>query len=262
MKNLLSRFFVAIISVLEYAIMPVKLEGGQPVGKMAKIKFGMMVTDARGKLGGHVFSKNRAGAYTRTKVTPVNPQSSAQVAVRNQFTNFTQNFRSLTASQILAWNSAVVNFVGTDIFGDSKTPSGINLYNKLNLNLANAGQSAITSPPLPVGADAVEITGVTADVSSTLFTIASAAAAVPAGHTLIIEATGLVSPGKSYVKSEFRVIGTAAAAATFPITAYSDWNAKFGTLVAGQKVFCRVKTVNNTTGETSGYSQVSTIVVP
>lgn len=229
---------------------------------MAKIKFGMMMTDARGKLGGHVFSKNRAGAYTRTKVTPVNPQSSYQVTVRNRFTTYAQNFRALTAAQILSWNNAVSNFIGTDIFGDSKTPSGINLYGKLNMNLENAGQTAITSPPLPQGADPVVISGVTADVSSTLFTIASAAAAVPAGHTLIIEATPLVSPGKNFVKSEFRVIGTAAAAATFPITAYSLWNAKFGTLVAGQKVFCRVKTVNNTTGEASGYSQVSTIVVP
>lgn len=229
---------------------------------MAKIKFGMMMTDARGKLGGHVFSKNRAGAYTRTKVTPVNPQSSSQVTVRNRFTTYAQNFRALTAAQILAWNTAVANFIGTDIFGDSKTPSGINLYSRLNLNLANAGQSAITSPPLPTGATPAVITSITADVSSSLFTIASALAAVPAGMTLVIEATGLVSPGKSFVKSEFRVIGTEAAAAAFPVAAGARWIAKFGTLVSGQKVFCRVKTVNNTTGEASGYSQVSTIVVP
>lgn len=45
---------------------------------MAKIKFGMMMTDARGKLGGQVFSKNRSGSYVRTKVTPVNPQTTTQ----------------------------------------------------------------------------------------------------------------------------------------------------------------------------------------
>jgi hypothetical protein len=52
---------------------------------MAKIKFGMMMTDARGKLGGHVFSKNRSGAYVRTKVTPVNGQTTAQTGVRAIF---------------------------------------------------------------------------------------------------------------------------------------------------------------------------------
>lgn len=262
MKNLVKRGILAIIGIMEYAVMPIKLEGGQPVGKMAKIKFGMMMTDARGKLGGQVFSKNRSGAYTRTKVTPVNPQSSYQVAVRNAFTSFAQNFRALTASQIQAWNAAVVNFVGTDIFGDSRTPSGINLYTRLNLNLDNAGQAAISTPPLPTGADPNTASTLVADVSSSLFTLTTAEAAVPAGHTLIVEATPLVSPGKNFVKSEFRVIGTFAAAAASPHLAGALWIAKFGSLTAGQKVFARIKTVNNTTGESSGYSQISTIVIP
>lgn len=229
---------------------------------MAKIKFTAFLAEARGKLSGTVFSKNRGGNYVRTKVTPVNPQTSDQVAQRNRLSTYSQNFRALGASAIAAWNTAVANFTNTDIFGDIKTPAGINLYTRLNMNLDLAGQSAITTPPVPAGADPVIITGVTSDVSSSLFTIASAAAAVPAGHTLIIEATPQLSPGKSFVKSEFRVIDTAAAAATFPIAAGSAYIAKFGAPIAGQKVFCRVKTINNTTGEASGYSQVSTISVP
>ena len=38
-----------------------------------KIKFGSEVVDGRGKIGGHVYSKNKGGAYKRTKVTPSNP---------------------------------------------------------------------------------------------------------------------------------------------------------------------------------------------
>jgi hypothetical protein len=43
-----------------------------------KMKFGAIVTEGRGKIGGHVASKNKSGAYLRTKVTPVNRQSVAQ----------------------------------------------------------------------------------------------------------------------------------------------------------------------------------------
>lgn len=50
-----------------------------------KIKWGMMMTDGRGKLGGQVASKNRAGAYVRTKVTPVNPRTTQQQAIRTLF---------------------------------------------------------------------------------------------------------------------------------------------------------------------------------
>lgn len=229
---------------------------------MAKIKFTAFLAEARGKLAGTVFSKNRGGNYVRTKVTPVNPQTSSQVAVRNQLTAFAQNFRALTAAQIAAWNTAVSNFTSTDIFGDIKTPAGINLYNKLNINLALAGQAAIVNPPLPTGADACVIESLVSDVSSSLFTIDTDLAAVPAGHSLIIEATPQLSPGKSFVKSEFRVIEVLAAATAFPYLAGPTYIAKFGVPIAGQKVFCRIKTINNTTGEASGYSQISTISIP
>lgn len=227
---------------------------------MAKIKFTAVVADMRGKLAGTVFSKNRGGSYVRTKVTPVNPQSTAQMAVRAALTSFMQGFKALTASQIAAWNAAVSNWTSTDVFGDIKNPSGINLYAKLNMNLDNAGQAALTTPPTPGAVAGVALSGLTADSLPATFTLASALPAVPAGETLIVEATPCVSPGKKFVKSEFRVIGTKAAATTFPIAMANEYGNKFGTPVAGQKVFVRVKTINNTTGQASQYSQFEAIV--
>jgi len=228
---------------------------------MAKIKFTAIVADMRGKLNGTVFSKNRGGAYARTKVTPVNPQSTRQMAVRAVLTTLVQGFKALTANQIAAWNTAVANFQSTDIFGDVKKPSGINLYTKLNANLQLAGQSAISDPPIPDSVDGVVLNGLTSDSSPATFTLASAAAAVPAGHTLIVEATPMLSPGKNFVKSEYRVIGTKAAATTFPIAMANEYQAKFGAPIAGQKVFVRVKTINNTTGLASQYSAVSSVTL-
>ena len=66
---------------------------------MAKIKFGMMMTDASGKLGGQVFSKNRGGSYVRTKVTPTNPQSTAQMSIRGIFASISSRWSSLTEAQ-------------------------------------------------------------------------------------------------------------------------------------------------------------------
>ena len=67
---------------------------------MARIKFGMMMTDARGKLGGQVFTKTRSGATVRTKVTPVNLKSSAQALVRNRFGSLSQGWRGLSEEEI------------------------------------------------------------------------------------------------------------------------------------------------------------------
>lgn len=217
---------------------------------MAKVKFSALVSEMRNKLNGSVFSKNRGGNYLRNKVTPVNPNTSRQTAVRSALAGFASGFRALTAAQIAAWNAAVSSFPYTDIFGDVKTLSGIQLYIKLNMNLTTAGQSAISSPPAPVGVDPLTSAAAAAAAGGAK-TFTFAATPVPAGHTLIIECTPSVSPGRTFVKNQYRFIKAVAAAATSPQTITTEYNAKFGDVVTGEKVFMRGYLVNNTTGEVS-----------
>lgn len=218
---------------------------------MAKIKFGMMMTDARNKLGGQVFSKNRGGAYVRTKVTPSNAQTSFQTAVRSILTFFAQSWRTLTANQITAWNNAVSDFTGTDIFGDVKTPSGENLYIRLNANLAKVGEPAISDPPLPQNVSPLTGLAVAASAGGGTVAITANEATVGANQKLYIEATPCLSPGKNFVKSEFRTIGYSAANAAIPYAAGAQYTAKFGAMIAGQKLFIRVSTVDINTGLTT-----------
>lgn len=229
---------------------------------MAKVKFSALISEMRNKLNGSVFSKNRAGNYLRNKVTPVNPQSSAQVAVRALLATLAATFRTLTQAQIASWNSAVSSWQTTDIFGDAKTPSGINLYTRLNMNLLGVGVAALTVPPIPSQSANPQIDGLLVDISDSDFEISSALAAVPANHIAVIESTGPQSAGKNFVKSEFRKIHQLAAAATFPYNAWAQQVAKFGTPVAGEKFFVRVKFVNTNTGQVSQYNQVSTVAIP
>jgi len=227
---------------------------------MAKVKFGFGVADVRNKINGSVFARNRGGAYVRTKVTPLNPQSVRQVAARNLLTSLAQNFRSLTQDQITAWNEAVTQWQTTDIFGDLVSPTGLALYVRLNANISNAGGSLLTSPPAPVGAEALTELSLTATVTGDVFDIDFLPAAVPADHTMYIESTSMLSPGINNANSRFRFIGTAAAAAASPFDAYSIQTAKFGSLVAGQKAYVRCKFINKLTGEVSLALKASAIV--
>lgn len=229
---------------------------------MAKVKFSALISEMRNKLNGSVFSRNRGGAYLRNKVTPVNPNTIAQAAVRSRLTGFAQAFRSLTAAQIAAWNSAVSNYATTDIFGDLKNPSGINLYNKLNLNLAKVGVAAISSPPLPGLVPTVTALSVVADESAQSFTVTFAPTPVPANTAFVLRATKQLSPGISNAKSEFRQIDYYVAAATSPQVSTTEYLAKFGALVAGQKIFVELVPVNTVTGQAGIAIQANTIVVP
>lgn len=227
-----------------------------------KAKFGLFMTDGRGKVGGHVVSKNRAGSYVRTKVTPVNPQSTAQLAVRNRLTSFSQSWSALTQEQRDAWNGSVSDYARTDIFGDLRNPTGFNLFQRLNNNLSIAGKAQINVPPLPESVGVVSATALTAQDATTVESMSlTMAADVPVDTAVKVFATAPQSAGKSFVKSEFRLIKVLAEAATTPVDLLADYQTKFGsTGQAGQKIFVKLEAINTNTGQVGTASQVSAIV--
>jgi len=225
-----------------------------------KMKFGAIVVDGRGKIGGHVASKNRAGAYLRTKVTPVNAQTSSQLTIRSRFTGFSQGWRALTAAQRDAWNAAVSDFTKTDVFGDIQTPTGFNLFQRLNNNLANCGVAQIDTPPLPGAVGICTVTTVTVAAGAGTFSIALSNT-VPANTNCKVFATAPVSAGKSYVKSLYRQVAVLDAAEESPYDLSTEYEAKFGSVgLAGQKIFVKIEAVNITTGQCATPSQASGIV--
>lgn len=242
---------VALLKTSNLAVNKIVATFGQLKPKNMKIKWGALVVDGRNKIGGHVASKNRAGAYLRTKVTPVNPQTSAQSAVRSALTYLSQSWRGLTAAQIAAWNATVANFTKTDIFGDIKQPSGINLYIRLNLQLHAGGAAYITDPPAPSITDALTAFSAAAAAGANTFTATFAPTPVPAGYKLIIEATPQVSPGKKFLKNQYRILQVIAAAGASPANIDAAYVARFGALVAGEKIGVRAKFLNTATGLTS-----------
>ncbi len=228
---------------------------------MAKILFTAFLADMRGKVNGTVFSKNRGGAYARTKVTPTNPQTSFQQAVRSVLSGFSQAWRSLTQAQRDAWNQAVQSFPRTNVFGNAKILSGHQLYIGLNSQLSAAGAASIDNPPVAAGAPALETLTLDFDIGIGGVDLGFGPSPVPANTAMIVEATEPVSSGRSNVNNRFRQIAVVAAAATSPEDLEAAYVAKFGTPAVGQKVFVRAKFVNTETGEVSQSLQASAVVV-
>lgn len=225
-----------------------------------KVKFSNLIAGMSGKMNGGVAARNRGGAYFRIKVTPTNPQTIAQVAARNRLAQFSQAWRSLTQVQRDAWAGAVDQWKKTDVFGDAITPSGSNLYVRLNINITNAGGSAINLPPIPVGATALSSLEATASAGTGEIQVDFAPTPVPAGHAMVIEATPALSAGISNAKSRFRQITVLPATTASGEDVGTAWSEKFGTLVAGQKIFIRAKLVTLATGELSQALVTSVIV--
>jgi len=227
---------------------------------MAKVKFSALISDMRNKLNGSVFSKNRAGSYLRNKVTPVNPQTTSQVGVRATFTSLSQNWRGLTEEQRLSWASQVESYKRTDIFGDLKSPSALNLYMRLNGNLAVIGEAPIATAPVAGDAPSVTAVSVLADVSLASMEVTFEPLSVPANTKFVLDATKPVSAGKNFVKSEYRQIAVLNTAEPSPYEAWAAYVAKFGAPQAGQKVFVRLTPIDSTTG-LRGQSLTASVIV-
>jgi hypothetical protein len=214
-----------------------------------KTLFGSIIVAGSGKIGGHVASRNRAGSYLRTKVSPVNPQTASQTAARNRLSSISTAWAGLGASSVAAWNNAVTSFQGTDVFGNKVKPSGFNLHQKLNNNLARIGVAVISTPPLPVSIPVIE-TGVIAAAHGGAITVTFTTDPNIVSTDIIVSATPAQSPGKSYVKSEFRDLGKLPTITSHVATLTTLYNAKFGAVgAAGQKVFVKLQQISKTTGQ-------------
>jgi hypothetical protein len=226
---------------------------------MAKFLPGSIVSDIRGKHGGLVFSKNRGGNYTRRKVTPVNPKSTSQVTSRALFAQLAQQWRTLTQASQNSWIAAVTGYAKTNIFGDLKNPTGTQLFIKVNANLVVSGGAKITTPAAPKGVSVVTIGALTYTSGTPALSLAYSAN-VPALTRIIVSATPPLSAGVNFVKSQFRIISTLAAAAASPANILSAYTTKFGAVGAvGTKIFVRIQFVDQTSGIKSPAQVVSAI---
>ena len=219
---------------------------------MARIKFGMMMTDARGKLGGHVFTKAKSGATIRTKVTPLNPRTSAQSEARSALGANSQAWRMLTETQRLAWNSAAQEVSKTNAFGDTYFPSGKNYFTAVGNNLRNAGSPPLVDPPALVEMPGLTSVEVDFDLVAEQLDIAPVTYGDLVGNVLVCNATSGQSAGRYNFSGKYRKFGGFALAGLPSNTAlYDSYVSKFGVPSAGQKVSFEFYLANSVTGQVS-----------
>ena len=215
---------------------------------MALIKWGMMVVDGRGKLGGHVLTKSRNGATVRTKVTPSNPQTSYQQANRSAFGQLSSNWTGLDEAERQAWNGAVKEFQKTNIFGDLKSPAGRDLYISLNRNIQQAGGTLIDVPPLKEGIKPNAITDFSINGTSGTINI-DLAVTLETNEVALIYLTAPMSAGRYNFSGSYRFLGPHVTNEI--VIDGADYADRFGSVVTGKAIGLKVVVCNKITGEVS-----------
>jgi hypothetical protein len=230
---------------------------------MAKILFGVGVADARNKLGGHVFSKNRNGAYVRQKVSPSQPRTPAQLVVRASFGQFAAAWGAiLTEAQRAAWTALASTNPVPDQFGNPQVLTGLQFYQRVNRNLFTIGQPRVDAAPGGTGVESLATASMVATGGAGTIAFTFTPTPLGASTHLVVALTPPISPGKNFVTAFLKLVEKdTAGALTSPQALGAKYIAIFGAMVVGQKIGASAFTIDDVTGAASAPIGLSTIIV-
>lgn len=242
---------------------------------MAKVRFGTGVAEIRGSVGGSVYSRTHSAAIVRNRIVPVNPNTQSQDDLRALFATVAYEYTQLSPSERQAWEDFAALVDATNVFGEKYTPTGRQIFQQCNMNIALAN-SAIQSSPGGGASYVFAFTPVTAAPAAEYatkpappafvgddksFTVTVTAGAITAYESVanfippnatddiqrwIIEATDIFRPTVRNRARMFRLVGSQATSIAAPLDIVSDWNTLFGGLTyqAGQTGQLLISTVN------------------
>lgn len=214
---------------------------------MALVKFGGGVAEMRGKQGGVIYSRNAAGAYIKTKVTPVNPQTSYQQAVRAMLQGISQSWKTLTEAQKDGWDTLGAQVTRINVFGDSLPYTGYALFMRLNLNLEQIEQATIVNAPTVPSIDTLVLGAISFDAGPDAMTVLFTPSQAAKATSIITYTTGNIVTGRRFVKNLRRLIQFDSES-TGTLDIQSSWEDRFGALIVGARVFVALKLVDEASG--------------
>lgn len=115
---------------------------------MALIRYGPLVSEIRGSIGGTTFLRTIAGPTVRQRIKPVVTVSDRQGSIKASLSAMVQRWSLiLLEPQRIAWRAlaAITSLVNS--LGDPFTPTGLQLYVRLNGFLQNISEVFIDDPP-------------------------------------------------------------------------------------------------------------------
>jgi hypothetical protein len=187
-----------------------------------------------GSYQGMTASRNRWGQYMRTRASPVQPRTTAQLNQRARMTTNAAAWRGLTDAQRAGWLSLGLSITRTDSLGSSYTLNGFSAYCSINNNKLDAGDAAVSDAPSIV--TPADLTTATITLTAVAFSVAFTATPLAAANRLFIWVSPQRSAGRKF-NGDYRLLTVTAAAAASPVNILAAFTAKFGVPIVGNRIF-------------------------
>jgi hypothetical protein len=199
----------------------------------------VLVPPQSGSMAGTTASRNRFGQYLRTRATPVQPNTVAQLNQRARMTTNAAAWRNLTDAQRAGWLSLGLAISRTDSLGQSYTLNGFMAYCSVNNNKLDAGDAAVSDAPAIV--TPADLTTVTLTLTAASVSVAYTATPLAAAVRLFSWVSPQRSAGRKF-NGDYRLLAVSAAAAASPAVLTTAYTAKFGVPIVGNRIFFSFET--------------------
>ena len=226
-----------------------------------KIKFGMIVTDGKGSMGGQTIQRSGSGVIARNKPMP----TFARYRPVSKFKSYTHqalwSYTTLTPLQQRMWKAEAQNYIRTDVIGGKYTMTAQQMFISANINTQQVGTGIITVPAAKRVWSLIGIFTVSITAAGTSFIVNYSPNAPNGAATLLFYCSPSVSNGISSIGSRLKqldVLINATGQSSDDITL--EYSGLFQTPRVGQRVFVKIVAIDNASGAATDWGTTYGIV--
>ena len=191
-----------------------------------------------GKRGLTVSQAGQFGQISRAVVPVSNPQTAAQMAVRDNLSHVSARWRALQETERAAWMAAAKDVQSNPRLNQSGSLSGFQLFTKINCVLAQFGEDQVDTPPAQPQFAALAPQGLVITNNGGTIALKLTCPTSPGTNT-IVRAARAISQGRETCK-DFRILGMCPTPAQGSADITSLYTARYGAPTVGKKVYVRV----------------------
>jgi len=216
---------------------------------MASVKYGSLVTEIIGSVGGQTFQRSRNGFSVRNKPRPRNTRTANTSLVRSIIAAAAATWPTLSDVQRLSWNVVAPNWPAVDHFGDPVILSGYNTFVRSAFGLVVAQSAPSMSGINPASVWTMPDPEGTISISAGTYDLDWSSGAVGADTSVILWMSQPVSPGRAFAYSNLRLCEVLLPAQTFPYDFQASLIKRMGVPPpVGSKIWMAVQSVSRIAG--------------
>jgi len=215
---------------------------------MALITTGPAVGQISGSISGQTFSRNRYGAYIRSRTKPVVSTSAQALLAKARLGNVSSQWSALAAAARASWATWAAEHPVVNRLGQSIILTGHACYVQLNTRLDKAGDTWLTAPPISAAPTPLLTATLTADIGAGSTELAFTATPLGTDDRIWLTAAVVDSEGINYIKNITKLISVTAKAQATGYDYKTDIEARFGTLIVGQRIVVFAAVFDSATG--------------